>query len=57
VSPKSSLAVVARKDRNINTLKDLEGKRLALTAGDSLTPAILILRRAWGKGIDKKIFI
>jgi len=44
VSPKSSLAVVARKDRNINTLKDLEGKRLALTAGDSLTqiwPAVV----------------
>jgi len=38
VSPISSLAVIARADSGITTLKDLEGKTLAVTPGDSLTP-------------------
>lgn len=44
VSPRTSLAVVARKDSGITTLQDLEGKRLAVTAGDALTqiwPAVV----------------
>lgn len=44
VSPKTSLSVVARKDSGITKLKDLEGKKLAVTAGDSLTqlwPAVV----------------
>jgi NitT/TauT family transport system substrate-binding protein len=54
VTPKTSLAVIARKDSGVSTLKDLEGKRLALTAGDSLTqiwPAVV----AVNKLDDKKI--
>jgi len=48
VTPKSSLAVIARKDSGITTLKDLEGRRLALTAGDSLTqvwPAVVAVNK------------
>jgi NitT/TauT family transport system substrate-binding protein len=44
VSPSTSLAVIARKDSGVTTLKDLEGKRIAVTAGDSLTqvwPAVV----------------
>ncbi len=44
VSPRSSLAVIARKDSGVKTLKDLEGKTLAITPGDSLTqiwPAVV----------------
>jgi len=44
ISPASSLAVIARKDSGIKTLKDLEGKTLAVTPGDSLTqtwPAVV----------------
>ena len=44
VSPRTSLAVIARKDSGINSLKDLEGKTLAVTAGDALTqiwPAVV----------------
>lgn len=40
----SSFAVVARKDSGITTIKDLQGKRLAVTAGDALTqlwPAVV----------------
>ncbi len=44
VTPTSALAVVARKDSGIRNMKDLEGKKLAVTAGDSLTqiwPAVV----------------
>lgn len=44
VTPKTSLAVVARRDSGVTRLKDLEGKRLAVTAGDALTqiwPAVV----------------
>lgn len=44
VSPISSLGVIARADSGITTLKDLEGKTLAVTPGDSLTqiwPAVV----------------
>jgi NitT/TauT family transport system substrate-binding protein len=37
ITPTSALAVVARKDSGVSTMKDLEGKKLAVTAGDSLT--------------------
>lgn len=40
----SSFCVVARKDSGIATLRDLQGKRLAVTAGDALTalwPAVV----------------
>ena len=40
----SPFGVVSRADANISTPKDLEGKRLAVTAGDSLTqlfPAVI----------------
>jgi NitT/TauT family transport system substrate-binding protein len=37
VTPTSSLAVVARADREVRTMKDLEGKKIAVTAGDSIT--------------------
>jgi NitT/TauT family transport system substrate-binding protein len=43
-SPRTSLAVVARADSGIETLQDLHGKQLAVTAGDSLTqiwPAVV----------------
>jgi len=55
VSPRSSLAVVARKDRGISTLKDLEGKKLAVTAGDSLTqiwPAVVAANNLDAKKIE-----
>jgi NitT/TauT family transport system substrate-binding protein len=55
VSPKTSLAVIARKDSGITTLKDLEGKRLALTAGDSLTqiwPAVVSINKLDDKKIN-----
>jgi len=44
ITPTSALAVVARADSGIRTMKDLEGKKLAVTAGDSLTqifPAVI----------------
>ncbi|MCC6179653.1 MAG: ABC transporter substrate-binding protein [Chloroflexi bacterium] len=44
VSPVSSLGVIARADSGVTTLKDLEGKILAVTPGDSLTqvwPAVV----------------
>lgn len=44
VAPRTSLGVIARKDSGIKTLKDLEGKTLAVTPGDSLTqiwPAVV----------------
>ena len=44
VTPTSALAVVARKDSGIRNMKDLEGKKLAVTAGDALTqifPAVV----------------
>jgi len=44
ITPTSALAVVARKDSGIRTMKDLEGKKLVVTAGDSLTqiwPAVV----------------
>ena len=44
VTPTSSLAVIARKDSQVRTLKDLEGKKIAVTAGDSITqiwPAVV----------------
>jgi len=44
VSPKTSLAVIAREDSGVRTLKDLEGKTVATTAGESTTqlwPAVL----------------
>ena len=40
----SPFGVISRADANIKTAKDLEGKRLAVTAGDSLTqlfPAVI----------------
>jgi NitT/TauT family transport system substrate-binding protein len=43
-SPRSSLAVIARADSGIQTLDDLHGTQLAVTAGDSLTqiwPAVV----------------
>jgi NitT/TauT family transport system substrate-binding protein len=55
VTPKTSLAVIARKDSGVTTLKDLEGKRLALTAGDSLTqiwPAVVAVNKLDGKKIS-----
>lgn len=44
VSPRSRLAVIARADSGIQSLDDLHGKQLAVTAGDSLTqiwPAVV----------------
>lgn len=44
----SSFCVVARKDSGIATIKDLQGKRLAVTAGDALTalwPAVVAANR------------
>lgn len=46
ITPTSALAVVARKDSGIRTMKDLEGKKLVVTAGDSLTqiwPAVVAI--------------
>jgi NitT/TauT family transport system substrate-binding protein len=43
-SPRSSLAVIARADSGIQSLTDLHGTQLAVTAGDSLTqiwPAVV----------------
>jgi NitT/TauT family transport system substrate-binding protein len=48
ITPTSALAVVARADRGIRSMKDLEGKKLAVTAGDSLTqifPAIIAVNK------------
>ncbi len=44
VSPVSLNAVIARKDSGVKTLKDLEGKSIAVTPGDALTqmwPAVV----------------
>jgi len=44
VTPTSSLAVIVRADRQVRTMKDLEGKKIAVTAGDSITqiwPAVV----------------
>ncbi len=44
VTPTSALAVIARQDSGVRTLKDLEGKKIAVTAGDSITqiwPAVV----------------
>ncbi|MDP6542428.1 MAG: ABC transporter substrate-binding protein [Phycisphaerae bacterium] len=48
VTPKSSLAVIARADSGVRTLKDLEGKKIAVTAGDSITqiwPAVVAVNK------------
>ena len=48
ITPTSALAVVARADRGIRNIKDLEGKKLAVTAGDSLTqifPAVVAVNK------------
>ena len=50
----SSFCVVARKDSGISSIKDLEGKRLAVTAGDALTalwPAVVAANRLNGNSI------
>ena len=50
----SSFAVVARKDSGITTIKDLQGKRLAVTAGDALTqlwPAVVAANKLDGNSI------
>jgi NitT/TauT family transport system substrate-binding protein len=55
ITPTSALAVVARADRNIRNMKDLEGKKLAVTAGDSLTqifPAIIAVNKLDESKID-----
>jgi len=55
ITPTSALAVVARADRNIRNMKDLEGKKLAVTAGDSLTqifPAIIAVNKLDASKID-----
>ena len=44
VTPTSSLAVIARADSGVRTMQDLEGKMIAITAGDAITqiwPAVL----------------
>ncbi len=44
ITPTSALAVVASKDSGIRTMKDIEGKKIVVTAGDSLTqiwPAVV----------------
>jgi NitT/TauT family transport system substrate-binding protein len=48
ITPTSALAVVARADSGIRNMKDLEGKKLAVTAGDSLTqifPAVIAVNK------------
>lgn len=50
----SSFCVVARKDSGISSIRDLQGKRLAVTAGDALTalwPAIVAANRLDGNSI------
>jgi NitT/TauT family transport system substrate-binding protein len=50
----SSFCVVARKDSGITTIRDLQGKRLAVTAGDALTalwPAVVAANRLDGNSI------
>ncbi len=47
----SPFGVVSRADANIRTPKDLEGKRLAVTAGDSLTQLFPAVIKA--NGLDK----
>ena len=50
----SSFCVVARKDSGIRTIKDLQGKRLAVTAGDALTalwPAVVAANKLDGNSI------
>jgi len=44
ITPRTSLAVITRQDTGIKKLKDIEGRSLAVTAGDSLTqvwPAVV----------------
>ena len=55
VTPTSSLAVIARADSGVRTLKDLEGKKIAVTAGDSITqiwPAVLAVNNLNKSGIQ-----
>ncbi len=55
VTPTSALAVVARKDSGITTMKDLEGRKLAVTAGDALTqifPAVVAVNELDESTID-----
>jgi NitT/TauT family transport system substrate-binding protein len=55
ITPTSALAVVARADSGIRSMKDLEGKKLAVTAGDSLTqifPAIIAVNNLDESKID-----
>jgi NitT/TauT family transport system substrate-binding protein len=50
----SSFCVVARKDSGIATIRDLQGKRLAVTAGDALTalwPAVVAANKLDGNSI------
>lgn len=50
----SSFCVVARKDSGITSIKDLQGKRLAVTAGDALTalwPAVVAANKLDGNSI------
>jgi len=50
----SSFCVVVRKDSGIASIKDLEGKRLSVTAGDALTqlwPAVVAVNRLNGDSI------
>lgn len=50
----SSFCVVARKDSGIASIKDLQGKRLAVTAGDALTalwPAVVAANKLDGNSI------
>src|SRR5215468_11329003 len=44
--------VIVRKDRSIHSLKDLEGKRLAVGSADSTQARILPLHFLAGEGID-----
>lgn len=58
-SPRTSLAVVARKDSGITSLKDLEGRRLVVTAGDSLTqiwPAV-VARNGLDSGAIQLVYV
>ncbi len=55
ITPKSSLAVIAREDSGIAKLEDLEGKKLAVTAGDALTqiwPAVVSVNNLDAAKID-----
>ena len=55
----SPFGVISRADANIRTAKDLEGKTLAVTAGDSLTQLFPAVIRANGlnKDLIKTIFV